>query len=76
MAIAVSVLLAMYCIGLYGSCLGSVNTHGTGIYAASAEAANSARQVMAAEIHELAMKGGARLDRLNIVETNCWPEPW
>ena len=66
MAIAVRVLLAMYRRGLCGSCLGSVNTQGTGMDAASAKPANSAKQASAAEIQKLATEDKARLDRMNI----------
>ena len=60
-AMAVSVLLAMYCRGLYGSCLGSVNTHGTGMYAALAGAASRAKQANTELGQVLAMDDKFRL---------------
>lgn len=51
-AIALRVLFAMYCSGLNGSCLGSVNTHGTGMYAASADATHAASTVTIAQNHD------------------------
>lgn len=49
-----SVSLAMNRSGLNGSFLGSMNTHGTGMYAASADAAKPARQTRAAQSQDLA----------------------
>ena len=56
MATAVSALLAMYLSGLNGSCFGSVNTHGTGMFTACAGAARPAKQTRAAH-------SGARSER-------------
>ena len=54
-------MLVMYLSGLNGSCLGSVNTHGTGMYAASA-GAGAARHSSssAAQSHRLARRAAER----------------